>query len=149
MTQRDKCSGQPRTAAKSVATGKWARPRLYRCWCSMRNRCRNPRAQNFHRYGGRGISICPQWDVYEIFREWAIATGYRKGLTLDRINNDGNYEPDNCRWVTKSMNSSKVTPSQVRAIRADRRHPNEIAEEYNLHPSWVVRLQRRERRTDV
>ena len=115
----------------------------------MRNRCLNPNAQKWHRYGARGIKICKEWDSYANFRKWALSSGYHKGLTIDRTDNDGNYEPSNCRWVTKSVNSSKVTPAQVRAIRADTRHINEIAKDYDLHPSWVWRLQKREKRTDV
>ena len=135
--------------AKRASDGKLIRPRLYRVWSSMRNRCRNPNSQKWHRYGERDIKICSEWGDYAVFREWAIGTGYRKGLTIDRINNDGNYEPDNCRWVTKSMNSSKLTPTQVRAIRKSDKNHYELAEEYGVHPTWITRLQRYEKRTDV
>lgn len=138
-----------KTYAKRSDNGKVVRPRLYRVWGSMRNRCLNKNAQKWHRYGQRGITICSEWDSFAEFRRWAISNGYRKGLTIDRIDNDGNYEPDNCRWITKSENSSKITPQQVRDIRADSRHVNEIAKDYGLHPSWVSRLQNNEKRTDV
>ena len=135
--------------AKQASDGKLLRPRLYRVWTSMRTRCLNPRSQKWHRYGGRGIKICEEWGDYAVFREWAIGTGYRKGLTIDRIDNDGNYEPDNCRWVTKSMNSSKLTPAQVRAIRQSGKNHYELAKEYGVHPTWITRLQRYEKRADV
>lgn len=78
-----------------------SRTPLYRLWVSIRSRCddmQNPR------YGGRGIRICPEWSVYESFRDWAMANGYAKGLEIDRIDNDGNYEPANCRFVTTRVN---------------------------------------------
>lgn len=67
----------------------------------MKNRCTNPNADNYPFYGGRGIKVCDEWrDDFIPFRDWAISSGYADNLTLDRINNDGNYEPSNCRWET-------------------------------------------------
>ena len=72
---------------------------IYAVWTSMRQRCENSRHKFFHRYGGRGISVCHRWAKFENFRDDMFPT-YKKGLTLDRTNNDGNYEPSNCKWVT-------------------------------------------------
>ncbi len=83
------------------------RTRLYRIWVSMKGRCRNPRNQAFGNYGGRGISVCDEWvSDYTQFRDWATSSGYSRELQIDRINNDGRYEPANCRWVTLKTNAN-------------------------------------------
>lgn len=71
---------------------------------SMIQRCENPKRQQYSRYGGRGIKVCEEWHNYEIFRKWALENGYKHPLKLDRIDNNGNYEPSNCRWVTNTEN---------------------------------------------
>jgi len=75
---------------------------LYRVWANMIQRCGNPNNKDFHHYGGRGITVCTHWWMFANFREWAIANGFGKGLKIDRIDNDGDYCPDNCRWSTQA-----------------------------------------------
>jgi len=82
------------------------RIRLQRVWKGMRGRCNNKNSSNYHRYGGRGISICSEWSDFEEFYSWAISNGHSKELSIDRINNDGNYEPSNCRWATRKEQSN-------------------------------------------
>jgi hypothetical protein len=76
---------------------------LYSTWKGMRSRCNNPNNSNYHNYGGRRIQVCPEWDDFLAFREWANANGYVPGLQIDRIDNDKGYSASNCRWVTPAM----------------------------------------------
>lgn len=77
--------------------------KLYKVYFSMKQRCLNPKNKAFAYYGGRGIKICNEWiEDYTNFYNWAIANGYKKGLSIDRIDVDGNYEPSNCRWILQA-----------------------------------------------
>lgn len=75
--------------------------RLYRKYWSMRNRCEYPGSRYYYCYGGRGIKVCDEWKEFEVFEKWAYENGFKEGLTLDRIDVNGNYEPNNCRWITQ------------------------------------------------
>lgn len=84
-----------------------AKSRLYRIWCAMKKRCYDPKANNYRYYGGRGIVVCDEWKKdYVPFMEWAVSSGYKDNLSIDRIDPDGNYTPENCRWVTMSVQNS-------------------------------------------
>ncbi len=75
---------------------------------AMMHRCCNHNNKFYKNYGARGISVCQEWtDSLECFYEWAMKSGWEKGLSIDRINNDGNYTPENCRWITISENSRR------------------------------------------
>lgn len=78
---------------------------IYSSWDSMVQRCTNPKSAHYRNYGGRGISICPEWRDFKAFHAWAIANGWSEGLEIDRRDNNGNYEPGNCRWATHAENN--------------------------------------------
>ena len=81
--------------------------RLYRIWQCMKARCYIKNTENYCYYGGRGIIVCDEWkNDFKIFHEWAVNNGYQEDLTIDRIDNNGNYEPLNCRWITAKMQSN-------------------------------------------
>lgn len=83
--------------------------RIFKTWMNMRNRCGRPTASDYKYYGGRGIKICTEWaNSFEAFYSWAISNGYTDELTIDRIDVNGDYCPENCRWVTmKVQNQNK------------------------------------------
>lgn len=84
--------------------------RLHKIWSSMHERCEYEKHPQYHNYGGRGISVCDEWSEYLPFAKWAFSHGYRENLTLDRVDNDGGYCPDNCRWTTiKEQANNKRT----------------------------------------
>uniref|UniRef100_A0A6M3IM27 Uncharacterized protein n=1 Tax=viral metagenome TaxID=1070528 RepID=A0A6M3IM27_9ZZZZ len=112
---------------------------IFTIWYLMRERCKNPKATHYKYYGGRGISVCSEWaNDFAIFHKWAIEHGWEKGLQIDRINNDGNYEPLNCRFVTCQINIqnsriAKLTPEQIVEIRQKYGKSGETYKEFAKH----------------
>lgn len=91
---------------ETVSTHRLYKNPLYSVWSAMRERCSNSAISMYYLYGGRGITVCDEWTKdFKPFYDWAMANGWQKGLQLDRINNDGNYEPSNCRLVTPKINA--------------------------------------------
>lgn len=87
-------------------TRKGHRHPIYRSWEAMIRRCTKEKSNDYDRYGGRGIKVYPDWLSYEVFLEWAKISGWRAGLTLERINVNGNYEPSNCSWATRKQQAN-------------------------------------------
>lgn len=94
--------------------------KLYHIYLGMMTRCYNPKCNNFHLWGGKGIKVCDEWkNSYEVFRDWSMDNGYKEGLSIDRKENYKDYEPSNCRWITQRENSSngKMNWMRVRVVR--------------------------------
>lgn len=120
-----------------------AHTRMWQTWKAMKQRCNNPNVAAYHRYGGRGISYYPGWEKFEAFFKWAESAGYADDLELDRIDNDGNYTPENCQFISHKANSQKT--GKVRLVTIDGREQPifEVARARGLEVRTVhARLQR-------
>ena len=91
--------------------------KLYQVWKDMKQRCLNSKNRAYKYYGGKGITICPEWaNDYITFRDWAIQNGYSEELEIDRINFDDNYEPNNCRFITSMENLRNTSHCKITNI---------------------------------
>lgn len=102
LNKTKSCSICRKPALKHGASADKDQVRLYDVWSSFKARCQNQNNDAYRYYGGRGITFCDEWREFIPFRDWALANGYADNLTIDRKDYNGNYEPENCRWVTQS-----------------------------------------------
>lgn len=110
---------------------------LFNIWETMKNRCENPKREKYKDYGARGIKVCDEWKKASAFVEWALSNGYRKGLQLDRIDNNSDYSPQNCRWVTPKENSRNRRNTKLLTINGETKCVAEWCEAIGISPYTV------------
>lgn len=120
-----------------------SKTRLYSIWKQMRIRCNCKTNPTFQFYGARGISICKEWDDFAAFREWAHQNGYSDMLSIERIDNNGNYTPENCRWIPRSKQAKNTRNTKVYEHNGVVLCHNDWARCLGIHPSSLTeRIQR-------
>ena len=108
--------------------------RLYRIYNNIKSRCYNKNSQAYLRYGARGITVCEEWrNDFTKFYDWSMKNGYQENLTIDRIDNNGNYEPSNCRWVTVKTQSNNRSKNHLVSLNSTTKTLNEWCEIYEIN----------------
>lgn len=115
-----------------------AKTRLYQVWCNMRRRCKDSKFPQYKDYGGRGITVCEEWRDFAPFQEWALSNGYTDDLTIERIDVNGNYEPDNCTWISKKDQANNRRSCVMYEYNGEKHNLTEWCRIYNL-PYWTIR----------
>ena len=124
---------------KTLNTVHGCEPRkLHNSWQAMKNRCNNPHNNRYHCYGGRGIQVCEEWSEFTPFRDWALANGWKEGLTIDRIDSEKDYEPSNCRWSTQKEQQNNRRDTIMYTYNEITKSLHYWCEEYNLPYHRVV-----------
>lgn len=118
--------------------------RIYDIWRSMRQRCSNPKCINYHNYGGKGVSVCREWnESFEAFYKWAMDNGYNDELTIDRIDVNKDYDPTNCRWVTYKEQANNKTNNRIIEFKGESRTIAEWADITGIKKATIwARLQK-------
>lgn len=114
-----------------------SKTRLHRTWAHMKERCMNPNVRNYDGYGGRGITICDEWLSFEPFARWALENGYSDDLTIERIDNNEGYSPDNCRWATPFEQASNKRSNHTFTIDGITDTMTNWARKFNIKPTTV------------
>lgn len=123
----------------SMRTHGMSKSRLYGIWCGIKKRT-SETADVRHKkdYFERGIRVCEEWaDSFEKFQEWALENGYNDKLTIDRINNDGNYEPKNCRWADNKTQANNKRSNRVYEYKGEKLNISQLSEKYNINYSLL------------
>lgn len=112
-------------------------PQLFNLYQTIKTRCTNPKRYNYKNYGGRGITLCDEWKEAKNFILWALSNGYKKGLQIDRIDNNKGYSPSNCRFVTNKENSNNRRNKKRITINGDCRPVSFWANKFKISPFTI------------
>lgn len=110
---------------------------LYYIWMSMRQRCNNPNNSSYKNYGARGIKVCPEWNEFMVFYFWAMSNGYEKGLSIERINNDGDYSSANCCFASRKSQASNRRDRVSKHANGVRVNLGRLARQHGLLPATL------------
>lgn len=138
VTGHTKSCGCLRTALllKRLTTHGFCKHPLYRVWANMIQRTEDKNNNRYYIYGARGITICKEWRKdFKVFFDWAISNNWERGLQIDRIDNDGNYEPNNCRIVTVKENMNNTSRNRIFTINGEKINLTQLANKHNMTPS--------------
>lgn len=135
-TQSCGCIAREGTIERSTKHG-LSDSKVYHVWHDMIDRCTNKSNEFYNDYGGRGIAICDEWMDLKIFHSWAINKGYKKGLSLDRINNNEGYNPNNCKWSTMKEQGNNRRTNKLITINGITHTVTEWAELSGIRPETI------------
>ena len=128
--------------------------KLYKIWRNMKSRCLNKNRENYQYYGGRGITIYPEWLDFIPFRDWALKNEYREDLTIDRKDINGNYEPSNCQWIPLKENCQKKRTTKLnmqianeirKLYKTEKYTQKELAERFNVGQAQISKIIKNDR----
>ena len=132
------CGNHNRAIMRNVKhSGRYTR--LYQIWIDIIRRCENPKRSNYKNYGAKGIAVCEKWHDFFEFQQWAYATGYKIGLTIDRIDNSKGYYPENCRWATWKKQENNRTNNVVYICFGESHTLSEWSEICGIHRATIQR----------
>lgn len=146
VTGQSKSCGCFRSKLLSVRRKKHGQSetKLYNVWRTIKSRCLLPSTISYERYGGRGIKICEEWkEKFEPFWKWAIENGYKDGLTIDRIDNDGDYCPENCRWVDRKEQAKNRRTTVFYLLNGEKICLNDLLKKIGFSKSMYWRNKKR------
>jgi hypothetical protein len=128
---KSKCKGYE--VIKGISESElYNNPRLRKIWESIHARCEYDKHPHFNEYGGRGITVCQEWDSYLPFAKWAFQHGYNDALSIDRINNEKGYSPNNCRWVTMKEQQNNRRNNRIIEYQGNKYTLTQLAEKIGI-----------------
>lgn len=129
------CYQKERASEANKIHGK-SNTKLHYVWTDMLKRCENPKHHAYKWYGGKGVKVCDEWKEFVGFEKWALENGYKAGLTIDRIDGNGDYCPQNCRWATRKQQSNNLSTCVFFEFMGERLNITQFCEKYSVSP-WL------------